>query len=214
MTAPPCCLNSSASLRCVLTPAVLCVCLLMCPGCSETEVPSVGVSGESGAPPVALAPSVAPPSPATGMMNTPFIVPPVIDPPMLPAVDAQVGPDEMVIGISSDGESRAWLVSALSDMQSHVVVDTRGPQPIAVTFCDRTRCSRVLAGQPGTSLRVQTAGFMNGEMWLQIDGQMLPQSSAKIPLRDLESVMTTWQEWKTAHPETTLFPGRLAEAAE
>jgi hypothetical protein len=113
------------------------------------------------------------------MMNTPFIVPPVIDPPMLPAVDAQVGPDEMVIGISSDGESRAWLVSALSDMQSHVVVDTRGPQPIAVTFCDRTRCSRVLAGQPGTSLRVQTAGFMNGEMWLQIDGQMLPQSSKK-----------------------------------
>jgi hypothetical protein len=148
------------------------------------------------------------------MMNTPFIVPPVIDPPMLPAADAAVGPDEMVIGISCDGESRAWLVSALSDMQSHVVVDTRGPQPIAVTFCDRTRCSRVLAGQPGSSLRVQTAGFMNGEMWLQIDGQMLPQSSAKMPLRDVESVMTTWQEWKTAHPETTLFPGRLAEAAE
>ncbi|MFM8476883.1 MAG: hypothetical protein ACKOEO_13990, partial [Planctomycetaceae bacterium] len=93
-------------------------------------------------------------------------------------------------------------------------IDTRGPRPLAVTFCDRSRCTRVLAGQSGTALQVQTAGFINGEMWLRVNGQMLPQSSTDIPLEDIESVVTTWQEWKASHPDTTVYLQRESEKAE
>ncbi|MFM7058458.1 MAG: hypothetical protein ACKO2P_16215 [Planctomycetota bacterium] len=206
--------NSSAFPQRVLRSAVLSACLLSGAGCGESRTPSAGASAGPALPAGIASPSVMPPSPAAGMMNTPFVVPPVTDPPMLAATEAGVGADEMVIGVSSEGISRAWLVSALSEMHSHVVIDTRGPQPIAVTFCDRSRCARVLAGEPGRSLRVQTAGFISGEMWLQVDGRMLPQSSPEIRLKDIERELMTWQEWKKVHPETTLFRGRPAEAAE
>jgi hypothetical protein len=53
--------------------------------------------------------------------------------------------NEPVIGISSGSQHTAWLLIALSNMQSHVIHDTRGPHPIAVTYCDRSDCVRVFS---------------------------------------------------------------------
>jgi len=206
--------NRSAVPLQVLVSSIVAGCLLASIGCGETESPAVGASAGSAPSPESLAASMTPAAPAPGMMNTPFIVPPVTDPPMVAAADVDLPAEEQVIGVSIGGISRAWLISAMSDMQSHVVIDTRGPRPLAVTFCDRSRCTRVLAGQSGTALQVQTAGFINGEMWLRVNGQMLPQSSTDIPLEDIESVVTTWQEWKASHPDTTVYLQRESEKAE
>jgi hypothetical protein len=192
-------------------------CALMNAGCAKpqsndagsTETVSPSQLSESAAPAnVTAAP------PGAGMLNTPFIVPAVTDPPMLTAETATLGPDEMVIGVIDGDISRAWCVTALSSVQSHVVIDTRGPQPLAVTWCDRSRCARVLAGQPGSDLQVQTAGFINGEMWLRVEGRMLPQSSQEMPLSDQTSTLTSWREWKAAHPDTSVYAGAVTEPAE
>lgn len=191
----------------VFTTAALCCCgLLMTVGCNESPGPdpTAGLPKSTG----------QPPDPGTTANATFTPAPPVTDPPMAVAGEVELSDDELVIGVSAGGSSRAWLVRSLNDMQSHVVVDTRGPQPLAITWCDRTRCARVLTGQPGTDFQVQTAGFMNGEMWLRVNGRMLPQSSSEIPLQDQANRITSWGEWKAAHPDTTVFIGKGAEAAE
>lgn len=214
MTSFPDSPNRSAVPLRVLVSSVVAGCLLAISGCGRTEAPAVAPSAGSAPSPESLAAAMTPAAPAPGMMNTPFIVPPVTDPPMSAAADVDLRAEEQVIGVSVAGMSRAWLISAMSDMQSHVVIDNRGPQPIAVTFCDRSRCARVLAGQSGAALQVQTAGFINGEMWLRVNGQMLPQSSTDVPLEDIEAVVTTWQEWKTSHPDTTIYLQRESENSE
>lgn len=201
----------------LITAPLLFGCVLGHAGCGQQPANDAGspdglptqVSSES-APPANVTPAPS----GAGMMNTPFIVPPVTDPPMLAADNAQLSPDEMVIGVVDGGVPKAWLVSALSSTHSHVVIDTRGPQPLAVTWCDRSRCSRVLAGQPGADIQVQTAGFINGEMWLRVDGRMLPQSSQEMPLTDQTSTFTSWKEWKAAHPSTSVYTGEVTESAE
>lgn len=214
MTGTPDAPHRAATPRRVLVAFIVAGCCLANSGCGKTDAPAADQSARSAPAPESLVASMTPAAPAAGMMSTPFIVPPVTDPPMSAAADVNLRPEVQVIGVSIAGISRAWLISAMSDMQSHVVIDTRGPQPIAVTFCDRSRCTRVLAGQPGAALQVQTAGFINGEMWLRVNGQMLPQSSTDVPLEDIEAVVTTWQEWNASHPDTTVYLPRESEKAE
>lgn len=201
----------------LITASLLLGGMLVNAGCGQPQ-PNNGGSPDPAAPmqPSASAPpaNVTPVPPSAGILNTPFIVPPVVDPPMLAAEDANLSPDEIVIGVIDEAAPRAWLVSALSNTHSHVVIDTRRPQPLAVTSCDRSRCSRVLAGQPGTDLQVQTAGFVNGEMWLRVDGRMLPQSSFEIPLADQTSTCTSWKDWTAAHPDTSVYVGAVSEPAQ
>jgi len=206
--------RTAAVLAMLMTSVIAGSLLLASGGCGKTEAPAASPSTNSPPSPESLAASMTPAAVAPGLMNTPFIVPPVTDPPMSPAADVDLRAEEQVIGVSVAGISRAWLISAMSDMQSHVVIDTRGPQPIAVTFCDRSRCTRVLSGKARAALQVQTAGFINGEMWLRVNGRMLPQSSTDIPLEDMEALVTTWQAWKTLHPDTMVFLRRESETTE
>lgn len=141
------------------------------------------------------------------MLNTPFLVPPLVNPPLLEASAADISPDEPVIGVSMGSNHTAWLAEALSNMQSHVIHDTRRSLPIAVTYCDRTDCVRVFCGEAGESLQLQTAGFINGEMWLRVNGQMLPQSSGEIAIKDYEFTRTNWGTWSKLHPDTCVYIG-------
>ena len=179
-------------------------------GCGQSNQPNPSASPEPNSTsniqlPGPAAPSTVPPP--AGMLNTPFLVPPLVNPPLLDASAAEIDPDEPVIGISSGSQHTAWLLKALSNMQSHVIHDTRGPQPIAVTYCDRSDCVRVFSGEPGESLQLQTAGFINGEMCLRVNGQILPHSSQDIALKDYEFTRTTWGEWSKQHPDTSAYNG-------
>ena len=60
---------------------------------------------------------------------------PAIDDPEFydaPAAGEEYAPDELVIGVSIDGDSRAYSTSKLNDHE--IVNDTVGGQPIAVTW--------------------------------------------------------------------------------
>ena len=179
---------------------------LVLSGCNESTEPNPPASpGPNTAANISPRGTAAPVPAAAGMMNTPFLVPPLVNPPLLNASVAAIGPDAPVIGISSNSQHTAWSLKALSNMQSHVIHDTRGPQTIAVTYCDRSDCVRVFAGEAGESLQLQTAGFINGEMWLRVNGQILPQSSQDIAVKDYEFTRTTWGEWSSQHPDTSVY---------
>src|SRR5262245_60665997 len=64
-----------------------------------------------------------PPPPARRPLSTPFILPGLRQPPTVPAATADVPDDAEVLGVSAGGRHRAYLVTALSRLRSHVVND-------------------------------------------------------------------------------------------
>jgi hypothetical protein len=87
--------------------------------------------------------------------STPFMAPGVDRPPAVAADEATVPDDAEIIGVTADGQSRAYLVSALSGMTTHIANDLLGDVPVSVTDCDRTELRRRLdfqhtAGGPST----------------------------------------------------------------
>lgn len=152
-------------------------------------------------------PKLPDPESVDAMMNTPFIIPPVLDPVIYLAKEVEIPADERVVGVVVGETVRAYLISALKHMQSHVVNENQGDYPVCVTYCDRTDCVRVLGGEKGDTLTVQTGGFQNGEMLLRLNEQMYPQNSTDVPLKDVQYTRTTWGEWLAANPSTTVYLG-------
>jgi len=152
-------------------------------------------------------PKLPDPESVDALMNTPFIIPPVLDPVIYLAKEVDIPADERVVGVVVGETVRAYLISALKQMQSHVVNENQGEYPVCVTYYDRTDCVRVLGGDKGETLTVQTGGFQNGEMLLRLNEQMYPQNSTDVPLKDVQYTRTTWGEWLAAHPATTVYLG-------
>ncbi len=192
--------NSAASARRTLLSSVFGLLIAAClmPGCDTADPTML---------PPPPHPKLPDPDSVDAMMNTPFIVPPVLDPVVYLAKEVDIPPNEQVVGVVIGETVRAYLISALKHMQSHVVNENRGDFPVCVTYCDRTDCVRVMGTDKGQTLTVQTGGFQNGEMLLRLDDTMYPQNSAEVPLRDVEYTRTTWGEWLEAHPSTTVYLG-------
>ena len=181
---------------------VLAIVVLIVAGCDEPQ------QQQTSSPAKTPMPSTMPDI-SGGMMSTPFLVPPLVNPEILTAAEAEIAPDEQVIGVLYEGVPRAFQLSALKDMRYHVVNEHRGPQGFAVTYCDRTDCVRVLGSGKGEQLLVQTAGFHNGEMQIRVKSVQFSQTSKDIPVPDVEFTRTTWAQWKEANPQTTLFVGEI-----
>ncbi|MFN5584780.1 MAG: DUF3179 domain-containing (seleno)protein [Planctomyces sp.] len=152
-------------------------------------------------------PMLPDPDSVDAMMNTPFIIPPVLDPVIYLAKEVDIPADERVVGVVVGETVRAYLISALKHMQSHVVNENQTEFPVCITYCDRTDCVRVLGADKGDTLTVQTGGFQNGEMLLRLNEQIYPQNSADLPLKDVQYTRTTWGEWLQANPSTTVYLG-------
>ena len=175
-------------------------------GCDEPQ--------QSTTPPPTITPMpAAMPSMSGGMMSTPFIVPPLVNPPLQSAAEARISSDEPVIGVLHKGIPRAFLLTALKDMRYHVINEHRGPASLAVTYCDRTDCVRVLEALDENPLLVQIAGFHNGEMQVRIKDGQFSQTAKDLPAADVPFTRTTWGTWLAENPETTLFTGEQADAS-
>jgi hypothetical protein len=141
-------------------------------------------------------------------MSTPWITPGLRQPPAVRADEAMLADDAPVIGVVADGRPRAYLVSAMRSMSSHVVNDLVGEVPVTVTYCDRTDCIRTFSAKSrGEPLTLGVGGWSNGGMELRLDERNYPQESAEVPLDDFEFERTTWGEWRERHPETEIFVG-------
>jgi hypothetical protein len=139
--------------------------------------------------------------------DTPFIIPGVRQPEMRSAAEAELADDERIIGITGPGAPRAYMVRALSGVTGHVVNDMAGDVPVTVTYCDRSDCIRVLTADTAEPIDLWTGGVLSGKLAVRFKEQMYSQTSKDLPLQDYPFVLTTWKEWREAHPETVVYIG-------
>ena len=137
---------------------------------------------------------------------------PIYEPDFVPA-DAAGWPDDTdVIGVTLDGEAKAYPVSVLNS--SEMVVDELAGVPILVTWCPLCGTAlvhrRELDGEP-IVFGVQGALWMNAMTWWDHDtGSIWSQPVGEAiagPLRGrtvelLPSEFTTWGAWRIGHTET------------
>lgn len=129
---------------------------------------------------------------------------------------AAIEPLESVIGVSVGGRHRAYLLSCLSQVGSHIVNDLVGGRPLTVTYCARRDLARLFVGAEGSGpLTLGVAGWIGtlptGRMALEIDGRVLPQDSPEIGLEELHFQRMPWEKWRSLHPDTDVFVGQAAE---
>jgi hypothetical protein len=149
---------------------------------------------------------------------------PALDDPPHVAAAAEHGLDdrEKVFGVSVGGERRAYPLRYVS--WHELVNDTLGGQPVAVTYC--ALCGSGIAwsarNPAGGRHTFGTAGLLyrsdklmfdraTQTLWLQMTGEPVvgplaaPLSGHSVTLDMLPMTLTTWGEWKTLHPDTTVL---------
>jgi hypothetical protein len=145
--------------------------------------------------------------------------------------------DTEVIGVSTGGGHRAYLLGTLVATQYHIVNDVLERVPVSVTYCDRTDCARVFTGAGSLSLDLRVSGYSTdhglvlttgtGQYFQKTSAPVAPGAAVPFPFRELPSVRTTWREWTGAHPDTSVvyypslsyggwrnvYPGRVVSVA-
>lgn len=142
----------------------------------------------------------------------------LVDPPVTRSRGGAWLPDEdVVFAIALGGDARAYPKRV---MEVHELVnDTIGGRRVAVSYC--TLCGSVVANfvdaVDGRALELRTSGLLRRSNKLMYDVQtesLFEQFSGKAvtgPMRDAGVTLdrapvtvTTWGEWRRAHPETTI----------
>jgi len=148
-------------------------------------------------------------------LATPFVWPGKMRPATVPAADAKLPDDELVIGVVAHGKARAYRRDAFAGLTNHVVNDMLGETPITVTHCDRNGCSRVFTGDGNEPLNFKTGGFTD-QMLLYVDGIFYEQDTGRkmhdpdgtvLPYQRFDFEETTWAKWRAAHPDTDVYLG-------
>jgi hypothetical protein len=151
--------------------------------------------------------------------ESPTRFPPLVDFPVVGVRDAapEVRDEDYVVGVELDGESRAYPLNMLSRPERHVLNDTLGGRPIAVTWCGLCQSPIVFARQAkGRTLVLFVPGGVYGEnmaiqdvetgsRWAQMLGEAMDGPLKGESLEQLPSVWTDWKTWRTEHPGTTVL---------
>jgi Protein of unknown function (DUF3179) len=124
-------------------------------------------------------------------------------------VSANLPDEELIIGVESGIRHRAYPIRRFWS-GCHVVNDLIGGQPVTVTYCGLTRCTRVFAGKGRSELDVRSAGYLGG-LLISTRGQCYRQttltpdsadSTTPFPYATLEFEISTWGAWRAEHPDT------------
>ncbi len=145
-------------------------------------------------------------------------IPALTDPQAIRPQDAKYLRDtDRVAGVSVGKESRAYPLKILN--YHEIVNDKLGGVPIAVTYCPlcdsvavfdrRTKNGVREFGVSGLLYNSNVLMFDRGgrpeSLWSQVAGQGVSGPSARTSLKTLPVELTTWQDWKTRHPHTTVL---------
>jgi hypothetical protein len=146
----------------------------------------------------------------------PFSLPGIVDPPVESAEATTAPVEAKVIGVSINGQSRAYCVSEMGTPFTHVINDVIDQIPVTVTYCDRTGCARVFTKADDLlgPLDVGVGGFSGGQLVLHVEHQNFAQNSRDIPLQDLEFETTTWGQWRSKHPGSDICTKPAASSGE
>jgi hypothetical protein len=130
-----------------------------------------------------------------------------------------MAPEERVIGIEINGDSRAYPLNILS---SHEIVnDVVGGEPVAVTWCPLCYSalvfSRAVDGKPltfGVSGKLLNNTLVmfdrnTGSLWSQLYGGAISGDLSGTALSVFPSVLTTWESWLTQHPQGQVLSKQL-----
>lgn len=143
-------------------------------------------------------------------------IPALNNPPMLAAGEADyLQPGDAVFGLTINGESRAYPLRILDwhEMANDVI----GGVPVSLAYC--TLCGAAVAydgrGPDGETYTFASSGFLyrsnklmydrpTRTLWNQLTGEPVLGELAATDLRLdlLPVVLTTWDAWRTEHPDT------------
>ncbi len=141
----------------------------------------------------------------------------IFDPTLIAAAQApeQFNDADMVLGVSVNGEHRAYGVAFLSSIE--VVNDVVGGRPIAVTWCPL--CSTGIAYAREIDGRILTFGvsgklLMNSlvmydretdSLWSQFLGVAISGPLSGTALEPMGLTITEWSTWRDLHPDTLVL---------
>ncbi len=140
---------------------------------------------------------------------------PIYTPVITTKEDAQLDADDLVMGVSVDGESRAYPISTMRFKE--IVNDELGRRPILVTWC--TLCytglvhERLVDGEP--LLFGNQGALYKGAMtwwdwktqsvWSQPWGAAISGPLRGTALTLIPASVVPWSTWEAEHPETTVL---------
>ena len=146
-------------------------------------------------------------------------IPSLDDPPMIPASQAKyLRQDELVFGVESGGESRAYPRRFLS--WHEMLNDVVGGQPVTLSYCTLCGSGILYSGAMSSGERrtFGTSGLLYRSnklmydrdtftLWSNITGEAVVGKLAGQNQRlvVLPMTLTTWEEWLAGHPETTVL---------
>ncbi len=139
----------------------------------------------------------------------------VHDPVMVSAGDAAFAQDDdFVIGVAQGQVAKAYMAL---DLAQHGSVDDRMPDgPIEVTWCSTCGTGAVFRAElNGRHLHFEYDSMVNanevhkdvetGSRWQQSTGEAISGPLKGSTLTLYPFVLTTWKEWRTRYPKTTLL---------
>lgn len=127
----------------------------------------------------------------------------------------QLEDEDLILGLDRGGIARAYPAFILN--HSEIVNDTIAGEPIAITFCPL--CGSGVAFErrlDGNTVELGVSGLLHNSdlifydrasesLWQQITGEAIAGPHRGSTLSTVPLVMTTWKEWRTAHPHTEVL---------
>ncbi|MBC7848824.1 MAG: DUF3179 domain-containing protein [Chitinophagaceae bacterium] len=125
-----------------------------------------------------------------------------------------VEPDRLVIGITHNGEAKAYPIRFLG--YHHQVRDSIGGKPVIVTYCTVCRTGRVFEplvnGQPENFRLVGMDHFnamfedeKTGSWWRQVNGEAITGKLKGQQLPEFLSTQTSLSKWLQLYPESRIM---------
>jgi hypothetical protein len=126
----------------------------------------------------------------------------------------KVDADRLVIGVSSNGESKAYPIQYIG--YHHQVRDELGGKPIIVTYCTVCRTGRVfepLVNGKSEDFRLVGMDHFNAmfedestnSWWRQANGEAIAGPLKGTHLPELASTQTTLAQWLKLHPDSKIM---------
>jgi len=133
----------------------------------------------------------------------------------VPAAQATLRDDDLVLGVVVGGEARAYPISLMWEPQNEVLNDTLGGEPIAATWCPIAHSGVVYdRSVDRQTVELGAVGLekgvfilydrQTGTHWSQVSGRATRGARAGRTLNKKTSTITTWGRWRRLHPDTSV----------
>ncbi len=126
----------------------------------------------------------------------------------------KVAGDRLIIGVSANGESKAYPIQFIG--YHHQVQDVLGGKPVIVTYCTVCRTGRVfepLVNNKTEHFRLVGMDHFNAmfedegthSWWRQANGEAIAGPLKGSTLPELPSAQTSLAQWLTIHPDSKIM---------